>query len=89
MREEYATPRSRRHPERRRSSSAIGARLEKKEQAIVLLNRRGFATVVFCRQCGHTLECPNCSVSLTVHKAIRRARCHYCNYSTGIPTKCV
>src|SRR5918993_972486 len=67
---------------------AIGARLEKKEQAMVLLNRRGFATVVFCRQCGHTLECPNCSVSLTVHKAIRRARCHYCNHATGIPTKC-
>jgi primosomal protein N' (replication factor Y) len=67
---------------------AIGARLEKKEQAMVLLNRRGFATVVFCRQCGHTLECPNCSVSLTVHKAIRRARCHYCNHAAGIPTKC-
>lgn len=67
---------------------AIGARLEKREQAMVLLNRRGFATVVFCRQCGHTLECPNCSVSLTVHKAIRRARCHYCNHATGIPTKC-
>ena len=69
-------------------TDAIGARLEKKEQAMVLLNRRGFATVVFCRQCGGTLECPNCSVSLTVHKAIRRARCHYCNHATGIPTKC-
>jgi primosomal protein N' (replication factor Y) len=67
---------------------AIGARMEKKEQAMVLLNRRGFATVIFCRQCGDSLECPNCSVSLTVHKAIRRARCHYCNYSTGIPTTC-
>jgi primosomal protein N' (replication factor Y) len=68
--------------------SAIGARMDKQEQAMVLLNRRGFATVVFCRQCGHTLECPNCSVSLTVHKAIRRARCHYCNYAMGIPTTC-
>jgi primosomal protein N' (replication factor Y) (superfamily II helicase) len=68
--------------------SALGERIEKKEQSIVLLNRRGFATVVFCRQCAHTLECPNCSVSLTVHKAIRRARCHYCNYSIAIPTKC-
>ncbi|MEX2661140.1 MAG: primosomal protein N' [Vicinamibacterales bacterium] len=67
---------------------AIGARMEKKEQTMVLLNRRGFATVIFCRQCGDSLECPNCSVSLTVHKAIRRARCHYCNYSTGIPTTC-
>lgn len=68
---------------------ALRERLERGEQSIVLLNRRGFATVVFCRQCAHTLECPNCSVSLTVHKAIRRARCHYCNYSTGIPSKCV
>ncbi|CAN5866480.1 primosomal protein N' [soil metagenome] len=67
---------------------AIGARMDKKEQAMVLLNRRGFATVVFCRQCGDSLQCPNCSVSLTVHKAIRRARCHYCNYSMGIPTTC-
>lgn len=63
-------------------------RLTRHEQAIVLLNRRGYATVVFCRQCTHTLECPNCSVSLTVHKAIRRARCHYCNYNIGIPIKC-
>ena len=67
---------------------AIAARMEKNEQAMILLNRRGFATTVFCRQCGGTLECPNCSVSLTVHKAIRRARCHYCNYQTGVPTTC-
>jgi primosomal protein N' (replication factor Y) len=69
-------------------STALRERAARGEQAIVLLNRRGFATVVFCRQCAHTLECPNCSVSLTVHKAIRRARCHYCNYSIGIPTSC-
>ncbi|HXG56853.1 MAG TPA: primosomal protein N' [Vicinamibacterales bacterium] len=68
--------------------AALGDRLERKEQAIVLLNRRGFATVIFCRQCAHTLECPNCSVTLTVHKAIRRARCHYCNYSMILPTTC-
>jgi primosomal protein N' (replication factor Y) len=54
----------------------------------VLLNRRGFATVVFCRECGETLECPNCSVSLTVHKAAGRARCHYCNYAAPIPRAC-
>jgi primosomal protein N' (replication factor Y) len=67
---------------------AMASRLERGEQAIVLLNRRGFATVVFCRQCGETLECPNCSVSLTVHKAAGRARCHYCNHSTGLPKVC-
>ncbi|MCC7034861.1 MAG: primosomal protein N', partial [Acidobacteria bacterium] len=47
---------------------ALGQRLEVGEQAVILLNRRGFATAMFCRQCGHTLECPNCSVSLTVHR---------------------
>jgi primosomal protein N' (replication factor Y) len=67
---------------------AIRERLARGEQSIVLLNRRGFATVVFCRQCGATTECPNCSVSLTVHRAARRARCHYCNYSIGIPKAC-
>jgi primosomal protein N' (replication factor Y) len=67
---------------------AIGQRLERREQAIVLLNRRGFASSIFCRECASTLECPNCSVSLTVHRAQRRARCHYCNYAIGIPKAC-
>jgi primosomal protein N' (replication factor Y) len=67
----------------------ISDRLSRGEQSIVLLNRRGFATSVFCRQCAATLECPNCSVSLTVHKAARRARCHYCNYAMGIPKACI
>ncbi len=67
---------------------ALADRLDKQEQAIVLLNRRGFATVVFCRQCGETLECPNCSVSLTVHKAAGRARCHYCNFARPLPKVC-
>jgi primosomal protein N' (replication factor Y) len=66
----------------------LADRLERREQAIVLLNRRGFASAVFCRQCAATLECPNCSVSLTVHRAIRRARCHYCNYSMELPKAC-
>jgi primosomal protein N' (replication factor Y) len=67
---------------------AIAARLEHQEQSIVLLNRRGFATAIFCRQCGSMAECPNCSVTLTVHRALRRARCHYCNYSMPIPRAC-
>jgi primosomal protein N' (replication factor Y) len=70
---------------------AMAARLERREQSLVLLNRRGYAAAVFCRQCGHTLECPNCSVSLTVHRAGRgwRARCHYCNHVRIVPTQCV
>ncbi len=67
---------------------ALADRLERQEQAILLLNRRGFATAVFCRECGETLECPNCSVSLTVHKRAGRARCHYCNYSMPLPKTC-
>jgi primosomal protein N' (replication factor Y) len=67
---------------------ALAERLERREQAIVLLNRRGFASSMFCRQCGATLDCPNCSVSLTVHRAARRARCHYCSYSMTLPKAC-
>ena len=67
---------------------ALADRLERREQSILLLNRRGFATAVFCRECGETLECPNCSVSLTVHKRAGRARCHYCNYSMPLPKTC-
>jgi primosomal protein N' (replication factor Y) len=70
---------------------AIALRLARAEQVLLLLNRRGFATAVFCRQCAGTVECPNCSVSLTVHSGPRgtmRARCHYCNYSTVVPTTC-
>ncbi len=68
----------------------IAVRLERREQSLVLLNRRGFATAVFCRQCAATLECPNCSVSLVVHGdgASRRARCHYCDYTTRVPAAC-
>ena len=74
----------------RRLATAVQDRLARGEQVVVLLNRRGYATAVFCRQCGDTFECPNCSVSLTVHR--RRvgwsARCHYCNYATRVPTSC-
>ena len=71
-------------------AAAVHDRLERKEQVLVLLNRRGYSTAVFCRQCGDTFECPNCSVSLTVHRARRgwRVRCHYCNYSIDVPTTC-
>jgi len=68
--------------------AAIEDRLAKREQVVVLLNRRGFATVIFCRQCGASMECPHCSVVLTYHRAARRVRCHYCNYSSAVPRKC-
>jgi primosomal protein N' (replication factor Y) len=70
--------------------AALRDRLDRREQAIVLLNRRGYATAVFCRQCGGTLDCPNCSVSLTVHTGRRDwlGRCHYCNFTRGVPRQC-
>lgn len=67
---------------------ALVACVGRGEQAIVLLNRRGFATSIFCRQCGGTLECPNCSVTLTVHRTIGRGRCHYCDHSVRLPERC-
>jgi primosomal protein N' (replication factor Y) len=89
MREEYAVA----GPDvvlSRALTEAIGVRLARGQQALVLLNRRGYATAVFCRQCAGTLDCPNCSVSLVVHGQgpVRRARCHYCNYSVRVPTAC-
>jgi primosomal protein N' (replication factor Y) len=71
-------------------AAAIAERLGRREQVLVLLNRRGYSTAVFCRQCGDTFECPNCSLSLTVHRARNgwRARCHYCNYSVMVPKTC-
>jgi len=89
MREEYAAE----GPDvviSRALAAAIEERLTRREQVLVLLNRRGYATAVFCRQCGDTFECPNCSISLTVHTARNgwRARCHYCNYSVTVPKAC-
>jgi primosomal protein N' (replication factor Y) (superfamily II helicase) len=74
-----------------RLKTAIERRLTDGQQSLVLLNRRGLATAVFCRQCGSTLDCPNCSVSLIVHtegKDQHRGRCHYCNYSITVPKAC-
>jgi primosomal protein N' (replication factor Y) len=89
MREEYAAE----GPEvilGRAMRDGIQARLDLREQSLVLLNRRGFATAVFCRQCAGTIDCPNCSVSLVIHGegSARRARCHYCNYTARVPGAC-
>jgi primosomal protein N' (replication factor Y) len=71
-----------------RLREAIGRRLEVGEQSLVLLNRRGYATALFCRQCAATLECPNCSITLTVHRSAERARCHYCDHEVRVPERC-
>ena len=59
----------------------INDRLKKKEQVILLLNRRGYSSMLTCRDCGSVLKCPNCDISLTYHKTSNSNRCHYCNYS--------
>jgi primosomal protein N' (replication factor Y) len=72
----------------RRLLEEIGARLEKGEQTMLLLNRRGFACFVACRACGHRVECVNCAVTLTYHRRDHRLLCHYCNYAEPPPNVC-
>ncbi|MFT9268294.1 MAG: primosomal protein N' [Liquorilactobacillus nagelii] len=68
--------------------TAIKDRLQKHEQIILLLNRRGYASFMMCRQCGFVLKCPNCDISLTLHKDQRLMKCHYCGHEEPIPVKC-
>jgi len=74
------------------------ATLDRGEQAIILLNRRGYSFVVICRACGEKLQCENCSISLTYHKPVtpgtdiapvgQRLECHYCGYKRTVPKRC-
>jgi len=66
----------------------IADRLEKREQMVIFLNRRGFSTFVMCRSCGYTLRCVHCDISLTYHKTNHTARCHYCGYTIPQPARC-
>jgi primosomal protein N' (replication factor Y) len=72
----------------RKLAEEIRQRLEKKEQVMVLLNRRGYSPVVLCRACGKTLQCKNCAVSMTHHKREHKMECHYCGHVEHIPDKC-
>ena len=65
----------------RRLQEEIGKNLERKEQTILFLNRRGFSTFVSCRKCGYVAECPNCSISMKYHKFDDTLRCHYCGHT--------
>jgi primosomal protein N' (replication factor Y) (superfamily II helicase) len=73
----------------RKLAQEIGQRLERNEQAMVLLNRRGYSPLVLCRTCGKTLECKNCAIALTHHKRSHRMECHYCGYAAPVPKACV
>ena len=67
---------------------ALAARLTRHEQSLLLLNRRGYATSLLCRECGQEAMCPNCSVSLTLHRGGRSALCHYCGHEAKAPATC-
>ena len=66
----------------------INDRLSKDEQVILLLNRRGYSTIIQCRECGNVIKCPNCDIPLTYHKIGNKLNCHYCNYTTYKPNIC-
>jgi len=69
-------------------SRAIADRLEKREQTILFLNRRGFSTSLLCSNCGEARNCPNCSVALTFHRHMARLSCHLCGHTAAVPKKC-
>jgi primosomal protein N' (replication factor Y) len=73
----------------RRLAAEIKERFDRREQVMVLLNRRGYSPVVLCRTCGKTLECQNCAIALTHHKREHKMICHYCGYTAPVPKACV
>ncbi|SBV95042.1 Primosomal protein N' [uncultured delta proteobacterium] len=70
------------------SVAALAACVERGDQAVILLNRRGYAPLMYCLDCGKVLQCPECSISLTYHKGRERAVCHYCGHSQPYPAPC-
>ena len=72
----------------KRLVDAITQRLDRGEQTILFLNRRGFATFLLCRDCGHTPACPNCDISLTYHHGTRTLQCHHCDWQRRAPDGC-
>ena len=69
-------------------ADAIQVRLDKHEQVILLLNRRGYSAFLMCRDCGYVPRCPNCDISLTMHKDTHTLNCHYCGHKEPVPTVC-
>ncbi|MGT2846586.1 primosomal protein N' [Streptococcus massiliensis] len=67
---------------------AIQERLDRKEQIVLMLNRRGYSSFVMCRECGTVDTCPNCDISLTLHMDTKSMNCHYCGFSKAIPRVC-
>jgi primosomal protein N' (replication factor Y) (superfamily II helicase) len=72
----------------RKLAEEIRRRLEKREQVMVLLNRRGYSPLVLCRACGNHMECRNCAIAMTHHKRGHRMVCHYCGFAAPVPKVC-
>ena len=66
----------------------IEQNLKDKRQTILFLNRRGFSTFIMCRECGYTVKCKNCNISMTYHKTENKLKCHYCGYEENVVTIC-
>jgi len=66
----------------------IEERLSRKEQVVLMLNRRGYSSFMMCRECGNVLNCPNCDISLTLHMDDKKMKCHYCGHQERIPNRC-
>lgn len=69
-------------------ANALKKNLERQEQSMLFLNRRGYAPLVICRDCGHRIQCPNCTAWLTEHRRVGNLVCHHCGYVTPIPKEC-
>ncbi|WP_072697262.1 replication restart helicase PriA [Desulfovibrio litoralis] len=70
------------------SQEALLETINKGEQAVILLNRRGYAPLIYCMQCSEPIKCPHCDIALTYHKARERVVCHYCGYNYAFPAPC-
>lgn len=68
--------------------NALKDNLEKGEQSMLFLNRRGYAPLTICRDCGYRIQCPNCTAWLTEHRKSKSLVCHHCGYTTSIPSRC-
>ena len=68
--------------------NSIEENLKQKRQTILFLNRRGYSTFIMCRNCGYTVKCPNCNISMTYHSYERKLKCHYCGHEENIVTIC-
>ena len=68
--------------------NSIEENISQKRQTILFLNRRGYSTFIMCRNCGYTVKCPNCNISMTYHSYERKLKCHYCSYEENLVTTC-